>query len=159
MKNTDYSNQEAFNHDEIIDDMSFLSMYSNNGTFERSSVMRKVMCAVIAMMLLCSFSCATASTKRIWVAANMIYKIGGIEYRAPKKCVNCGQSSAFILECGGFDRWTGSVSCSVNVYCSKRTSLYKTKYVCPECNWNTYSGTHVHMEYHTICSNVLLCPF
>lgn len=121
--------------------------------------MRKVMCLVFAIVFLCSFSSATASTKGILVAADTTYEINGVVFRAPKKCDNCGQSSVFILECGDFDRWTGSASCSANVNCSKRTSLHKTKYVCPECGWFFYNGTHQHMEEHTICADVLLCPF
>ena len=115
--------------------------------------MRKFLCVVLVLFILMSVAYADTCNSRIEIQANSQLQIKGQVFRAPRRCGNCGQSSFFILECGEFDRWGGSAACPNNVRCSKRISLYKTKYVCPECDWWTYSGTHEHMEEHSICNN------
>ena len=121
--------------------------------------MRKLFCAVLSLFILVSVSYAERMDKRITVNANTSVVLDGQVFRAPKKCENCSQSSAFLLECGSFSSWTGSAACTANVNCYKRTSRYTTLYVCPECEWSTSSGTHLHKEIHSICSDVLVCPF
>lgn len=83
-----------------------------------------------------------------------------VAYAAPSGCANCGQNNFLMMSCGSFSRWKQtSAACPNNYLCTKRTSLYTTVYTCPNCDWQTVSGTHDHMTEHTECADEYHCPY
>lgn len=98
--------------------------------------MRKILSMVLLLtMALFSVSLAYAEhSKTIILTPNATLRLPGLELRSvPRKCLNCQEIPIYFVSCGAFNRWTNTAVCRANVHCTKRTSLYTTKYECANC--------------------------